>query len=208
MLPIIIVRVLLSNNKGNVSNDLVNFCTGIVLLNFLLIKTSINFGEFSFTLFWQFLIIYPISFAAIYYLLKINKTEVTYKSLVTAFKRKQQYALGLIAMLCFSILIIGINETNHKVLDKHNQLMIDLLESENAIETLVNNSITPSTMLDILPFIHEMKDSEIEVLSLPWKSTVKVTTNKNNVEYTTKEFTYVRFYQEWQLDGIYKTSEY
>lgn len=208
MLPLIIVRVLLSNNKNIVhSSKLAQFCSAIIILNFLLIKISIDMGEFLLTLFWQFLIIYQISVGVIYYLLHHNREDSS-KSLLAAFKRKQQYTLGLIIILCLTILVIGIKDSNQKVLDTHNQLILDLLESDHAMETLVIHTITPSTMLEILPVLHEIKEGEIVVLSLPWKSTVKVTTDTNNGGFNTREFTYVRWYREWKLDGMYRTSGY
>lgn len=207
LLPVITVYFLIKDmKKFSDQNGLLKLCSVIMLFNFMLIKISIDFGIFYITLFWQFFIMYPISIGFISYILKSNNNEVGTMIFLTTFFRKQKYVFVSLIAACFIILAIGINDSNQKVLDAHNQLMEDLVESENQMETLIFRVKDPGTMLDALPFLQEIKDGEVQVLSLPWKSTVKVTINRDDNYYTTREFTYVRFYREWQLDGEYKSS--
>lgn len=205
MLPLIVVRVLINNRKNFVySSGLGKFCTVMLFLDFTLIKMSIDISnDFWYMMFWQFLMVYPICFVSIYYLLKNENSEKTSKKSYVFLDGKQRIIIGIMTILSFSFIVTGINESNKKVYDTHNQLINDLLKSDNPTETLIYNSITPSTMLDILPHLEDIKEGEVEVLSLPWKSTVKVRTNKETGQFT-REFTYVRFYRDWKLDGIYR----
>lgn len=207
LLPLIIARLRIINLKDFAySEGLARFSGGLIFLNFFLIKFSIDFGNtFWMVLFWQFLLIYPICGGAIYYISLIEKGQNSQQIFYIGLKRKQKIILALIIVTSFLTIIFEINENNQRVLDTHNQFINGLVDSENPMETLVYNTITPNTLLEILPNIQDIKEGEVTVSSLPWRSTIKVTTKKVN-EVFTREFTYVRFYREWILDGIYNSS--
>lgn len=208
LIPVIIVYMLFTNKKEfPYSNVLNNLSFIILILNFTLLKTSIQFGDFSLAFFWQFLIIYPLCIAALYYLSQTSKKGDSSRIIAIDLSRRQKIILGFIIVLCISTMIFGMNESKERVLQNYNQLIDELMESENPLETLVYNTITPSSLVGILPDLKEIKDGDIEVVSLPWKSTVKVTTYEENGQYT-REFTYVRNYREWKLDGIFRSEGY
>lgn len=101
-------------------------------------------------------------------------------------------------------MISTLNLNRQTVPELHNQLIQELIESENKYEYLMFHSNHPRTLL-ILEDLDEIKDGDLEVTTLPWKTVVKVSYEKSN-ERVTQEFTYVRFHNSWKLDGIYDSS--
>ncbi|WP_312506704.1 hypothetical protein [Lysinibacillus sp.] len=66
---------------------------------------------------------------------------------------------------------------------------------------LINNTNAPSTLLDVADHIAEVRKGQVYASTLPWRS--KVVVHQDNWQ---KEFTYVRFYNGWRLDGLYQES--
>lgn len=53
-------------------------------------------------------------------------------------------------------------------------MMNEVSESDDPMIYLIYHSISPETLVRVLPSIQEMKKGEVTVTSLPWKSTVQV----------------------------------
>lgn len=200
---------MISNLEGYYySKGLKNLSFSLWIINFLLIFQMLNYGDlFWVVMFWQILLILPICIGIYYLISKLNKGEKDLKSLDINLKRYQFIFLSTICIICFPLIGWSINENNQIVAKVHEQLMNELAQITDPTQLLINKTNTPSTLLEILRDIDEIKDGEVKVTTLPWKSTVQVITITNDSKGTiTREFTYVRFNKEWRLDGMYRKS--
>ncbi|MCD8501381.1 MAG: hypothetical protein LRY71_06415 [Bacillaceae bacterium] len=154
---------------------------------------------FGWYFFLQFLIIYPACIAFFVYFIKDDKQKGR-----PVIARKHLILVVSLVIICFVVMISTLNLNRQTVPELHNQLIQELIESENKYEYLMFHSNHPRTLL-ILEDLDEIKDGDLEVTTLPWKTVVKVSYEKSN-ERVTQEFTYVRFHNSWKLDGIYDSS--
>lgn len=92
---------------------------------------------------------------------------------------------------------------NQQVIAFHQQVMQELEASPDRQLYLINNTIAPSTLLDVADHIAEVRKGQVYASTLPWQS--KVVVHQDNWQ---KEFTYVRFYDGWRLDGLYQESSW
>ena len=91
---------------------------------------------------------------------------------------------------------------NKKVIAFHQQVMQNFEDSRDRQLYLIEHAIAPATLLDLSDQIEKVRDGQVRALTLPWRSKVIVTIDNREQ----KEFTYVRFYNGWKLDGIYRES--
>ena len=204
-LPLLVVYLRISNVKEH-SSKVLSWNGPLWLLNFILIQSIIADGELVWViLLFQFFLILPISIVSYIYLSNLEEAEHQSNYFKMGLKKKQFMTLGVLSIL--SCLLIGwsIDYNNQKVADTHTKLMNELANSDNPTELLIYETFSPETLLDILPSIDEVKDGEVDVRSSPWKSTVTVVTD-NAQETIERHFTYVRFENEWKLDGSYSSS--
>lgn len=177
------------------------FTLFLFLVNFGLVKMMMDFGDSFWTVFfWQFLIIYPACIALFVYFLTGDKQKGR-----PIIARKHLVLVTSLVIICSIVVNLNLNYNRQTVQVIHNQLIQELIESENPHEYLLVHSNHPRTLL-ILEDLDEIKDGDIKVTTLPWKTVVKVSYKKMNASMT-QEFTYVRFYNSWKLDGIYDSSE-
>lgn len=79
--------------------------------------------------------------------------------------------------------------------------MQEIEDSSDRQLYLMNNTIAPSTLLNIADHLTEVRKGQVYASTLPWRS--KVIVRQDNWQ---KEFTYVLFHKGWKLDGIYRES--
>ncbi|GAB0167720.1 hypothetical protein LSPCS325_11570 [Lysinibacillus sp. CTST325] len=147
---------------------------------------------------WQVLFIWPLCIGIYYYLYKKEDKWGFYLGL----KKKNVILLGSLVVLCIASLVICMYDTNKRVISFHVQVMKELEDSPDRSQYLIENSVTPSTLFSLSDQINEVRNGKIHAATFPWKSKVIVVMdNKQQME-----FTYVRFNEEWKLDGIYGES--
>ncbi|MBG9452633.1 hypothetical protein ABE61_00655 [Lysinibacillus sphaericus] len=169
-------------------------------LNHNMIRYFMSFGDiFWVVLIWQFLFIWPICIGIYCYLYKKEYKWEFYIGL----KKKHGILLGSLIVLCISSLGICMYDTNKKVIAFHEQVMKEFEDSSDRPQYLIQNSVTPSTLLSLSDQINEVRNGKVRAATFPWKSKVIVVMDKNQ-----KEFTYVRFNKGWKLDGIYSESSF
>ncbi|MFE3574748.1 hypothetical protein [Lysinibacillus sp. NPDC059133] len=167
----------------------------IWLLNHHMIRYLVSFGDiFWVVLMWQFLFVWPICIGIYYYLYKKEDKWGFYIGL----KKKHVILMGSLIVLCISSLGICMYDTNQKVISFHEQVMKELEDSSDRPQYLIQNSVTPSTLLSLSDQINEVRNGKVRAATFPWKSKVIVVMDNEQ-----KEFTYVRFNEGWKLDGIY-----
>ncbi|OXS65577.1 hypothetical protein B1B04_25015 [Lysinibacillus sp. KCTC 33748] len=170
-------------------------------LNHNMIRYFVSFGDiFWVVLMWQFLFIWPICIGIYYYLYKKEYKWEFYIGL----KKKHVIFFGSLIVLCISSLGICMYDTNKKVIAFHEQVMKEFEDSSDRPQYLIQNSVTPSTLLSLSEQINEVRNGKVRAATFPWKSKVIVVMDNDQQ----KEFTYVRFNKGWKLDGIYHESSF
>ncbi|MDE5413222.1 hypothetical protein [Alkalihalobacterium chitinilyticum] len=172
--------------------------------NFLLLQHLLNYGDlFWVVLLFQLIFLYPISIAVFLYISRLNQDETAINTLIKGLKRKQIIVVSVVSLLSVIGIGWGVSDSNQKVAQLHHQAMNEIVESEDPLSYLIYHSISPETLIGILPSLEDMNDGEVTVTSLPWKSTVRVS-YENDTEAGVRTFTYVRFNEGWKLDGMYR----
>lgn len=170
-------------------------------INHNMIRYFVSFGDiFWVVLMWQFLFIWPICIGIYYYLYKKEYKWEFYIGL----KKKHVNFFGSLIVLCISSLGICMYDINKKVIAFHEQVMKEFEDSSNRPQYLIQNSVTPSTLLSLSDQINEVRNGKARAATFPWKSKVIVVMDNDQQ----KEFTYVRFNKGWKLDGIYHESSF
>jgi len=171
--------------------------SSIGLLNFLTIYYVISFGNiFWIVLVWQLIFIWPISIVSYLYLYKQDHHSYYYWGL----RKKHIIWIGTFTTISIFMVFIGMDGTNTKVIAFHQQVMQDFEDSPDRQFYLIEHTITPATLLGLSDQIEKVRGGQVHALTLPWRSKVIVTIGNREQ----KEFTYVRFYDGWKLDGIYR----
>lgn len=166
-------------------------------LNHNMIRYLVSFGDnFWVVLMWQVLFVWPICIGIYYYLYKKGDKWEFYIGL----KKKHVILMGSLIVLCISALVICLYDTNKKVIAFHEQVMKELADSADRPQYLIQNSVTPSTLLSLSDQMNEVRNGKVRATTSPWKSKVIVVMDNEQQ----KEFTYVRFNEGWKLDGIYR----
>lgn len=166
-------------------------------LNHNMIRYLVSFGDnFWVVLMWQVLFVWPICIGIYYYLYKKGDKWEFYIGL----KKKHVILMGSSIVLCISALVICLYDTNKKVIAFHEQVMKELADSADRPQYLIQNSVTPSTLLSLSDQMSEVRHGKVRATTSPWKSKVIVVMDNEQQ----KEFTYVRFNEGWKLDGIYR----
>lgn len=170
------------------------------LFNYLSIRYFVSDGElFWVVLCWQLLFLWPISLAIYLHLYKKEKKWSFYIGL----KKKHVVFVATLMALFASSLVYSLFLANQQVIAFHQQVMQELEASPDRQLYLINNTIAPSTLLDVADHIAEVRKGQVYASTLPWQS--KVVVHQDNWQ---KEFTYVRFYDGWRLDGLYQESSW
>ncbi|MEB2282903.1 hypothetical protein LAV73_23580 [Lysinibacillus xylanilyticus] len=168
-------------------------------LNHNMIRYLVSFGDnFWVVLMWQVLFVWPICIGIYYYLYKKGDKWEFYIGL----KKKHVILMGSLIVLCISSLVICLYDTNKKVIAFHEQVMKELEDSSDRPQYLIQNSVTPSTLLSLSDQMNEVRNGKVRATTSPWKSKVIVVMDNEQQ----KEFTYVRCNEGWKLDGIYRES--
>ncbi|MGE8006145.1 hypothetical protein [Lysinibacillus sp. NPDC093216] len=168
-------------------------------LNHNMIRYLVSFGDdFWVVLMWQILFVWPLCIGIYYFLYKKEDKWGFYIGL----KKKNVILLGSLLVLCIGSLGICMYDSNKKVIAFHEQVMKELEDSSDRPQYLIENSVTPSTLLSLSDQINEVRNGKVRSATFPWKSKVIVVMDNEQQ----KEFTYVRFYKGWKLDGIYRES--
>ena len=173
--------------------------SSIGLLNFLTTYFMISFGDiFWIVLIWQLVFIWPICIAYYLYLYKQDQHSYYYLGL----RKKHILWIGTLTIISIFMVFIGMYETNKKIIVFHQQVMQDFEDSTDRQLYLIEHTITPATLLGLSDQIEKVSGGQVRALTLPWRSKVIVTIDNREQ----KEFTYVRLYDGWKLDGIYRES--
>ncbi|MFJ3391169.1 hypothetical protein [Lysinibacillus sp. NPDC086135] len=168
-------------------------------INHHMIRYLVSFGDnFWVVLMWQVLFVWPICIGIYYYLYKKGDKWEFYIGL----KKKHVILIGSLIVLCISSLMICLYDTNKKVIAFHEQVMEELEDSSDRPQYLIQNSVTPSTLLSLSDQMNEVRNGKVRATTSPWKSKVIVVMDNEQQ----KKFTYVRFNEGWKLDGIYRES--
>ncbi|MDD1501629.1 hypothetical protein PVA17_02420 [Lysinibacillus sp. CNPSo 3705] len=164
-------------------------------LNHNMIRYLVSFGDdFWVVLMWQILFVWPLCIGIYYFLYKKEDKWGFYIGL----KKKNVILLGSLLVLCIGSLGISMYDTNKKVIAFHEHVMKELQDSSDRPQYLIQNSVTPSTLLSLSDQINEVRNGKVRAATFLWKSKVIVVMDNEQ-----KEFTYVRFNEGWKLDGIY-----
>lgn len=175
------------------------FFSSIGLLNFLTIYYVISFGDiFWVVLIWQLVFIWSISIVYYWYLSKQDYHSDYYWGL----RKKHFLWIGTLTIISIFMVFIGMYGANTKVIAFHQQVMQDFENSPNRQLYLIEHTINPATLLDLSDQIEKVRGGQVRALTFPWRSKVIVTIGNREQ----KEFTYVRLYDGWKLDGIYRES--
>jgi len=113
-------------------------------------------------------------------------------------KKKYVLIVGSFMVLFGGTLVYSLFQANHQVIAFHQQVMAEIESNPDRQDYLMHHTIAPSTLLGIADDITEVRKGKIVASTLPWRS--KVIVHMDNWQ---KEFTYVRFYDGWKLDGLY-----
>lgn len=170
------------------------------LFNYLSIRYFVSDGElFWVVLCWQLLFLWPISLAIYLHLYKKEKKWSFYIGL----KKKHVVFCGNITgAICelSRVFTFSGKSTGNCFSPAGNA---ELEASPDRQLYLINNTIAPSTLLDVADHIAEVRKGQVYASTLPWRS--KVVVHQDNWQ---KEFTYVRFYDGWRLNGLYQESSW
>ncbi len=98
-------------------------------------------------------------------------------------------------------LVYSLYQANKQVIVFHQEVMEELEISSDRQHYLMYNANAPSTLLGVADDIAEVRRGQVYAATLPWSS--KVIVHLDNWQ---KELTYVRFYNGWKLDGLYRES--
>lgn len=168
------------------------------IFNYLGIQYFVSFGElFWVVLCWQLLFLWPLCIAMYIHLFNKEKNWAFYIGL----KKKYVLIVGSFMVLFGGTLVYSLFQANHQVIAFHRQVMAEIESNPDRQDYLMQHTIAPSTLLGIADDIAEVRKGKIVASTLPWRS--KVIVHMDNWQ---KEFTYVRFYDGWKLDGLYSES--
>lgn len=169
------------------------------IFNYLGIRYFVSFGElFWVVLCWQLLFLWPLSIAMYIHLFNKEKNWAFYIGL----KKKFVLIVGSFIILFGGTLVYSLFQANHQVITFHRQVMTEIESSPDRQDYLMHHTIAPSTLQSVADDITEIRKGKIVASTLPWRS--KVIVRLDNWQ---KEFTYVRFYDGWKLDGLYSESK-
>ncbi|MGE7840188.1 hypothetical protein ACQKNX_05285 [Lysinibacillus sp. NPDC093712] len=168
------------------------------LLNYNAIRYFVSDGEvFWVVLYWQLLFIWPISIAIYIHLYNKEKKWAFYIGLM-----KKHVLIVLTLIVIFgSSLVYSLYQTNLQVINFHKQVMQEIEDTPDRHHYLILNTITPTTLLQVVDDISIVRHGQLSASTFPWSSKVIVYTDNWK-----KEFTYVRFNDGWKLDGLYQES--
>jgi len=168
------------------------------LLNYNVIRYFVSDGEiFWVVLCWQLLFLWPISLAIYIHLYNKEKQWAFYIGL----KKKHVLIVASLMVLFGGALVYSLYHANKQVIVFHQKVMEELEISSDRQHYLMYNANAPSTLLGVADDIAEVRRGQVYAATLPWSS--KVVVHLDNWQ---KELTYVRFYDGWKLDGLYRES--
>ncbi|WCH45777.1 MULTISPECIES: hypothetical protein [Lysinibacillus] len=168
------------------------------LLNYNVIRYFVSDGEiFWVVLCWQLLFLWPISLAIYIHLYNKEKQWAFYIGL----KKKHVLIVASLMVLFGGALVYSLYQANKQVIVFHQEVMEELEISSDRQHYLMYNANAPSTLLGVADDIAEVRRGQVYAATLPWSS--KVIVHLDNWQ---KELTYVRFYNGWKLDGLYRES--
>ncbi len=168
------------------------------IFNYLGIRYFVSFGElFWVVLCWQLLFLWPLSIAVYIHLFNKEKNWAFYIGL----NKKYVLIVGSFMVLFGGTLVYSLFQANHQVIAFHRQVMAEIESNPDRQDYLMHHTIAPSTLLGVADDIAEVRKGKIVASTLPWRS--KVIVHMDNWQ---KEFTYVRFYDGWKLEGLYSES--
>ncbi|QNO14186.1 hypothetical protein HYG86_05070 [Alkalicella caledoniensis] len=198
--PLFILFLRVRNLKEFAQKDsLSSFCFILGFLNFFIVKTTIQMGDvFEFILYIQLLLILPMGLGANYYISRLVKGE----RLKYGMKKSQMLIISCLLLPSIIISIVGVSYTNQQVLLRHEEFVDSFIESVDPLKFIIENTDNPSTMLDVLDKIDNIKVAETKV-SMTLGGKRKVLVKQEDMEI---EFTYFRQQELWKLDGVYRIS--
>lgn len=168
------------------------------LLNYNVIRYFVSDGEiFWVVLCWQLLFLWPISLAIYIHLYNKEKQWAFYIGL----KKKHVLIVASLMVLFGGALVYSLYQANKQVIVFHQEVMEELEISSDRQHYLMYNANAPSTLLGVADDIAEVRRGRVYAATFPWSS--KVIVHLDNWQ---KELTYVRFYNGWKLDGLYRES--
>lgn len=173
----------------------------LMILNVLAMIIIFKFGELVWVmLFWQFLFIYPVSIILYIFLYSKDKTDY-----FIGLGKKQLILISAILVISLSAVSYGMFVANQDVKLAHQQFLEELIKAENPTEYLAYNVREPSTVMELPSQTKQLMNGNVRAVTFPWKSTVYVTDASNKKAWS-QEFTYVRFYDDWVLEGSFNVS--
>lgn len=157
----------------------------------------LGWRDFWVVLCWQLLFLWPISLAIYIHLYNKEKQWAFYIGL----KKKHVLIVASLMVLFGGALVYSLYQANKQVIVFHQEVMEELEISSDRQHYLMYNANAPSTLLGVADDIAEVRRGRVYAATLPWSS--KVIVHLDNWQ---KELTYVRFYNGWKLDGLYRES--
>lgn len=153
-------------------------------------------------------ILIPLSLVILFFIRKNSSSrKLNFKKLEIFEIPKKIIIIKLaILIIAFSIIIGDTRMNRSTVLESYNSFIEEVSESDNPHKVLMANALNPySLLLGIIDDAELIKNGEItSFVSSPWKIKVSALTEAPS-ERIIWEFTYIRYYGEWKLDGSYTT---
>lgn len=111
-------------------------------------------------------------------------------------RQKHLKKLGVIAGVCLVTVLLAGMQIKGDVTEAHEQFMAGLAGAEEPYRYIALYAVDSASVVSLVEELALVRSGNVRTTMAPWKSTVFVKTEKKSWE-----FTYVRFYDGWVLEG-------